>query len=120
MNETDADRLELLDRIAARIPDLDLDRQQVEWTTLDDGHEALLVNGGGLDGGAGAYFVNCRRGRARGRVAGPDRRRLHRLHRDPAGWQPLRRPRGARPVGAAQAGLAPGDVKARQARGWRI
>ena len=59
MNETDADRLELLDRIAARIPDLDLDRQQVEWTTLDDGHEALLVNGGGLDGGAGVYFVDA-------------------------------------------------------------
>ena len=59
MNETDADRLELLDRIAARIPELDLDQQQVEWTTLDDGHEALLVNGGGLDGGDGAYFANA-------------------------------------------------------------
>jgi hypothetical protein len=57
MNETDAERLELLDRVAARIPGLDLDQQQVEWTTLDDGHEALLVNGGGLDGGSGAYFV---------------------------------------------------------------
>jgi hypothetical protein len=31
----------------------------VEWTTLDDGHQALLVNGGGLDGGAGTYFANC-------------------------------------------------------------
>ena len=60
MNETDADRLELLDRIKVRIPDLDLDeQQQVEWTTLDDGHEALLVNGGGLDGGRGAYFANA-------------------------------------------------------------
>ena len=49
--DRDADRLELLDRIAARIPDLDLDRQQIEWMTLDDGHEALLVNGGGIDGG---------------------------------------------------------------------
>ena len=57
-DERDADRLELLDRIAARIPDLDLDRQQIEWTTLDDGAEALLVNGGGLDGGSGAYFAN--------------------------------------------------------------
>ena len=57
-DERDADRLELLDRIADRIPDLDLDRQAVEWTTLDDGHEALLVNGGGLDGGNGAYFAN--------------------------------------------------------------
>jgi hypothetical protein len=27
--------------------------------TLDDGHAALLVNGGGLDGGAGAYFANA-------------------------------------------------------------
>ena len=57
-DERDADRLELLDRIAARIPDLDLDRQQIEWTTLDDGAEALLVNGGGIDGGSGAYFAN--------------------------------------------------------------
>jgi hypothetical protein len=59
MTERDADRLELLDRIAGRIPELDLDQQQVEWTTLDDGHEALLVNGGGLDGGDGAYFANA-------------------------------------------------------------
>ena len=56
-DERDADRLELLDRIADRIPDLDLDQQQIEWTTLDDGAEALLVNGGGIDGGNGAYFV---------------------------------------------------------------
>ncbi len=34
-------------------------QQSVEWTTLDDGHEALLVNGGGIDGGAGAYFANA-------------------------------------------------------------
>ena len=27
-------------------------------TTLDDGHEALLVNCGGIDGGQGAYFAN--------------------------------------------------------------
>jgi hypothetical protein len=47
MNERDADRLELLDRIADRVPELDLEQQSVEWTTLDDGHEALLVNGGG-------------------------------------------------------------------------
>jgi hypothetical protein len=59
MNERDADRLELLDRIADRVPELDLDRETVEWTTLDDGHEALLVNGGGIDGGDGAYFANA-------------------------------------------------------------
>jgi hypothetical protein len=50
---------EPLDRIAERIPELDLDQQEIEWTTLDDGHEALLLNGGGIDGGSGAYFVNA-------------------------------------------------------------
>jgi hypothetical protein len=58
MNDTDNDRLELLDRIADRLPEIDLDREQVEWTTLDDGHEALIVNGGGFDGGDGAFFAN--------------------------------------------------------------
>ena len=56
---SDADRLELLDRIAERIPELDLERQSIEWTTLDDGHEALLVNGGGFDGGSGTFFANA-------------------------------------------------------------
>ena len=51
-------RLELLDRLAERVPELDLDRERVEWTTLDDGHEALIVNGGGFDGGDGAFLVN--------------------------------------------------------------
>ena len=27
--------------------------------TLDDGHEALLVNGAGFDGGPGGYFANA-------------------------------------------------------------
>jgi hypothetical protein len=54
LNETDADRLELLDRIADRCPEIKLEQHEVEWTTLDDGHEALLVNGGGIDGGEGA------------------------------------------------------------------
>jgi hypothetical protein len=27
--------------------------------TLPDGAEALLVNGGGIDGGTGAYFANA-------------------------------------------------------------
>jgi hypothetical protein len=58
MDRTDADRLQLLDRIAERLPWLKLDQQRIEWTTLDDGHEALLVNGGGIDGGDGAYFAN--------------------------------------------------------------
>jgi hypothetical protein len=34
-------------------------QNEIEWTTLDDGHEALLVNGGGIDGGDGACFANC-------------------------------------------------------------
>ena len=59
MNDRDQDRLQLLDRIAERIPELDLDGETVEWNTLDDGHEALLVNGGGIDGGSGAYFANA-------------------------------------------------------------
>ena len=58
MDRSDADRLELLDRIADRVPELDLDQNEVEWTTLDDGHEALLVNGAGFDGGDGAFFAN--------------------------------------------------------------
>jgi hypothetical protein len=56
---SDADRLELLDRIADRVPELDLAQQSVEWTTLDDGAEALIVNGGGIDGGQGTFFANC-------------------------------------------------------------
>jgi hypothetical protein len=53
------DRLKLLDRIAERVPELDLNEQTVEWTTLDDGDEALLVNGGGFDGGDGSFLVNA-------------------------------------------------------------
>ena len=59
MNETDADRLELLDRISDRVPEVDLEQHSIEWITLEDGHEALLVDGGGLDGGKGAYFANA-------------------------------------------------------------
>jgi hypothetical protein len=59
MNEHDTDRLELLDRIAMRVLELDLDQNEVEWTTLDDRHEALLVNGGGFDGGPGAFVANA-------------------------------------------------------------
>jgi hypothetical protein len=57
-DRSDIDRLELLDRIAERVPELELDRHSVEWTTLDDGSEALLVDGGGIDGGTGAFFAN--------------------------------------------------------------
>jgi hypothetical protein len=59
VDRSDADRLKLLDRIADRVPELDLAQNEVEWTTLDDGHEALLVNGGGFDGGNGTFFANA-------------------------------------------------------------
>ena len=59
MDRSDTDRLELLDRIADRVPELDLEQNEVGWMTLDDGAEALLVNGGGIDGGAGAFFANA-------------------------------------------------------------
>jgi hypothetical protein len=56
-NDTDAERLELLDRIADRCPEIDLDENEIEWREID-GSEALLVNRGGIDGGNGAYFAN--------------------------------------------------------------
>jgi hypothetical protein len=59
LDERDADRLKLLDRLAARVPELDFDRERVEWRELPDGVKALRVNGGGIDGGQGAYFANC-------------------------------------------------------------
>lgn len=59
LEPADADRLILLDRIAERVLNLDLAKRSIEWTTLDDGSEALLVNGGGIDGGSGAYFANA-------------------------------------------------------------
>jgi hypothetical protein len=58
MDQRDEERFELLDRVKARLG-LDLDQQSVEWRTLEDGHEALLVNGGGIDGGNGVYFANA-------------------------------------------------------------
>jgi hypothetical protein len=59
MTDPDSDRLELLDRLKARIPELDLDQHEIEWRTLEDGHEALLIDGGGLDGGSGTFFANA-------------------------------------------------------------
>jgi hypothetical protein len=58
MNDRDADRLELLDRLADRVAELDLDQRSVEWGEMPDGAEALLVDGGGLDGGDGMMFAN--------------------------------------------------------------
>jgi hypothetical protein len=45
LDHADADRLLLLDRIADRVPEIDLSQHSVAWTTLDDGSEALLVGG---------------------------------------------------------------------------
>jgi hypothetical protein len=59
ISETDDDRLLLLDRIAGRLPDLDLDGHEVAWHQLPDGSQALLVDGGGLDGGEGMYLANA-------------------------------------------------------------
>jgi hypothetical protein len=54
MNETDADRLDLLDRIEKRLPEVDLDQHSIEWTVMpDDGSQALMIDGGGIDGYAG-------------------------------------------------------------------
>jgi hypothetical protein len=47
-NETDADRLLLLDRIADRLPEINLDEHEVAWHQLPDGAPALLVDGGGM------------------------------------------------------------------------
>jgi hypothetical protein len=59
MSNPDADRLALLDRLADRVPELDLAQHSVEGTELPDGAEALLVDGGGFDGGSGTYFANA-------------------------------------------------------------
>ena len=53
MNRSDTDRLELLDRIEKRVPELELDEHEVEWRTLPDGNEALHIGAGG------DYFANC-------------------------------------------------------------
>jgi hypothetical protein len=42
-----------------RVPELDLAQRSIEWTTLPDGSEALLVDGGGIDGGSGTFFANA-------------------------------------------------------------
>jgi len=55
---TDADRLLLLDRLAKRMPDLDLGLHEIGWTKLEDGNEALVVDGGGFDGGTGYFIAN--------------------------------------------------------------
>lgn len=59
LDETDADRLLLLNRLEERMPDLDLGQREISWSKLDDGNEALVVDGGGFDGGSGVYFANA-------------------------------------------------------------
>ena len=59
MTNNDSDRLLLLDRLDERVPELNLDEHEVGWHKLPDGHEALVVDGGGLDGGNGMYFADA-------------------------------------------------------------
>ena len=59
LNDSDRryqERFELLDAIKARLG-LDVNQHEIEWTELPDGHVALLVDGGRLNGGDGAYFA---------------------------------------------------------------
>ena len=41
------------------MPEVNLDEHEIAWHQLPDGSQALLVNGGGIDGGSGAYFANA-------------------------------------------------------------
>ena len=41
LTDADDDRFELLNRLADRLLGLDLDRHEIDWTTLPDGGEAL-------------------------------------------------------------------------------
>ncbi len=54
----DLDRAMVLDRITDRMPDLDLVQHEVTWRKLDGGSEALVVDGGGFDGGNGCFIAN--------------------------------------------------------------
>jgi hypothetical protein len=58
MEDRTEEQLELLDRIKDRIG-FDPGQHEIAWQELeDDGAVALLVDGGGFDGGDGAFFVN--------------------------------------------------------------
>lgn len=59
LDTIDADRLLLLDRLAERLPELALDQRSVEWGRMPDGAAALIVDGGGMDGGRGCMFANA-------------------------------------------------------------
>jgi hypothetical protein len=51
MNDHDADRLELLDRIEKRAPEIKLEKYELSWGTLEDGY-------GGSVARCGEYFAN--------------------------------------------------------------
>lgn len=59
LNETDTDRLLLLNRLEERMPGLDVGQHEVEWTKVPDGAEAVVVEGGGFDGGTGYFIANA-------------------------------------------------------------
>ena len=56
----DVDRLELLDRLAKRMPELELEQRSLEWIEMPDGGQGLAVDGGGFAGdGTGYTFANA-------------------------------------------------------------
>lgn len=59
MDERDAERLKLLDRLAERVPGFDLGEHDIEWMTASNGTEVLCVDGGGADGGLGYQLSNA-------------------------------------------------------------
>ncbi len=60
LNPDDVDRLELLDRLAERMPELDLEHRSLEWIEMPDGAQGLAVDGGGFAGdGTGYTFANA-------------------------------------------------------------
>jgi hypothetical protein len=89
VEQTDAERLELLDRIAKRVPELDLAQHELRWDELPDGGQALFV------GGEAEYFANCGEDLHAYGSLDPVVPGVHRLHRDQAGRQPLPRSGGA-------------------------
>ncbi len=102
LDPQDTDRLALLDRLADRVPELDLEQHEVEWLTLPDGAEALIVDGGGLDGGSGIYFANAGEAvHAVGSLNPIVPGCVGCVVIEPDGTRRLA-PRGARPVGEAQ------------------
>jgi hypothetical protein len=59
LDQTDGERLELLDRVEKRLPEIDLGQRTVEWVSMPDGAPGLAVDGGGFDGGSVVVFANA-------------------------------------------------------------